>query len=69
MTTMPAGIRAQDQPNSLVHAVDGDGSSFCEQVSAEDMVYPDDLTWDRVPREMRCPDCELLLTAYGMRPG
>lgn len=49
-----------------VHAIDGDGSSFCEDVSAAELAPVDELAWSDVPREQRCRQCELLLAPDGL---
>jgi anti-sigma regulatory factor (Ser/Thr protein kinase) len=45
-----------------VHAVDGDGSSFCELVGATRLVPLDDVPWSDVPADQRCPACRLLVS-------
>src|SRR4051812_33861574 len=52
-----------------VHAVDGDGASFCDVVGAEELVPMDRLLWPDVPLDHRCPACQLLAGSdYGI-PG
>lgn len=48
-----------------VHGIDGDGSSFCNRVSPAGLTEVG-LAWVRVPREQRCPHCEVVLVSYGL---
>lgn len=66
MTHFPAAVAAGDPPGAAMHAVDGDGASLCEQVPAERLLRPDDLTWPDVPRDMRCHHCQITMIAFGI---
>jgi anti-sigma regulatory factor (Ser/Thr protein kinase) len=50
---------------TAVHAIDGDGSSFCGSVAEAELAPLDDLVWSDVPRDQRCALCELLLAPSG----
>jgi hypothetical protein len=64
---MPAASAVRHPPGApAMHAVNGDGASLCEMVSAEDLLRADDLTWGDVPRDMRCPNCQTLMMSHGM---
>ena len=60
-TALGAGTaaRAPADPGTI-HAVDGDGSSLCDDVSAEELVPVDGLLWPDVPSDQRCSACRLL---------
>lgn len=49
-----------------VHAIDGDGSSFCGLVAAGDLDLLDARAWSDVPPDQRCPQCRLLLAPHGL---
>jgi len=65
---MPAGTSVGARQSAPVHAIDGDGASLCGHVSAEDMRPQAELAWDDVPRDLRCPVCQLLLNVYASEP-
>ena len=44
-----------------VHAIDGDGSSLCEDVDAADLHPLDDLCWPDLPAGQQCPHCRLVI--------
>jgi anti-sigma regulatory factor (Ser/Thr protein kinase) len=44
-----------------VHAIDGDGSSYCAEVDAAELVQSDGLLWSDVPPDQRCTACRLLM--------
>src|SRR3954452_3677959 len=44
-----------------VHAIDGDGSSLCEDVGPADLDPVDDLCWRDLPAGQQCPHCRLLI--------
>jgi anti-sigma regulatory factor (Ser/Thr protein kinase) len=52
--------------HGTVHAIDGDGSSFCDLVGAARLVPLGGLPWSGVPRDRRCPQCQVLLSSYGL---
>jgi anti-sigma regulatory factor (Ser/Thr protein kinase) len=58
----PGGAPAR---RGTVHAIDGDGSSFCDRMDAAGLVRLDGLLWSDVPRDQRCPGCQLLMELYG----
>jgi hypothetical protein len=62
---------AGGQPAGLgtVHAVDGDGASFCDLVPAVELVPIDGLPWPDVPLEHRCSACQLLASVDDGNPG
>ena len=47
-----------------VHAIDGDGSSFCDQVGPAGLVPLDGLLWPDVADAHRCPHCQLVTSPY-----
>ena len=49
-----------------VHAIDGDGSSFCGTVDPANLVELDGLLWPDVDRDQRCARCQATLHAYGI---
>jgi len=57
----PGGAPAS---RGTVHALDGDGSSFCDLVGAAGLVQVDGLLWSDVPGHQRCPECQVLLDLY-----
>jgi len=44
-----------------VHAIDGDGSSLCEDVGPADLDPVDDLCWRDLPAGRQCPLCRLIV--------
>jgi hypothetical protein len=67
MMGLPVGTVAGAPPvGGGVHAIDGDGSSLCEQVPPGTLVQIDDLDWADIAREHRCSVCQLFMTGYGM---
>jgi anti-sigma regulatory factor (Ser/Thr protein kinase) len=48
-----------------VHAIDGDGTSFCDDIGAAMLVRFDRLPWSDVPLDQRCAACQLLMDLYG----
>src|SRR3954464_749107 len=48
-----------------VHAIDGDGSSFCDLIDAAELVQLDGVLWSDIPPVQRCSGCELLTAALG----
>jgi anti-sigma regulatory factor (Ser/Thr protein kinase) len=64
--TLGAGTASGQSPGAgAVHAVDGDGASFCGVVSAAGLHPLVGLSWSDVPADQRCPHCDLLLSSYG----
>lgn len=49
-----------------IHAVDGDRSSLCDGVAAGGLVTVDGYMWSDIPRDQRCPNCQVTMTAYGL---
>ena len=47
-----------------VHAIDGDGSSFCDLIGASELVQLDGQLWGDVPPDQRCPECRFLMDVY-----
>lgn len=50
---------------TVVHAIDGDGSSLCDIVEAGGLAQIDSFLWPDVPTAQRCVDCQTRLRAYG----
>jgi anti-sigma regulatory factor (Ser/Thr protein kinase) len=48
-----------------VHALDGDGSSFCDVLGAAELVPLDGRLWSDVPHDQRCSGCQILMELYG----
>jgi anti-sigma regulatory factor (Ser/Thr protein kinase) len=59
----PAGAPSR---RGEVHAIDGDGSSFCGLVAAAELDSLDELAWSDVPRDQRCRQCSVLLAPHGL---
>jgi hypothetical protein len=45
-----------------VHAIDGDGSSFCGRYTEDVLVRLDPAAWSDVPRARRCSGCQSFLS-------
>src|SRR3954452_2912319 len=61
-----AGTASGAPPHrGTVHALDGDGSSFCNRIAHEELVRLDRLRWSDIPEQQRCPECQVLLDLYG----
>jgi len=64
--TLGAGTTSGAPPRQGgVHALDGDGSSFCGLVDAASLVQLGRLRWSDIPEQQRCPECQVLLDLYG----
>ncbi|WP_448625089.1 anti-sigma factor RsbA family regulatory protein [Geodermatophilus sp. URMC 64] len=62
-----AGTSSGAPPRTgTVHAVDGDGTSFCDLVDADRLLRIDGWAWVDVRRDLRCPKCELVLAPHGL---
>ena len=48
-----------------VHMIDGDGTSFCDDVGAAVLVRFDAVAWSDVPRDHRCAACQLRMEVWG----
>jgi anti-sigma regulatory factor (Ser/Thr protein kinase) len=60
-----AGLAYGEAGNvGAVHAIDGDGCSFCGLVDAADLDPLDGVGWFDVPRAQQCRQCEVLLAPY-----
>jgi hypothetical protein len=65
--TVGAGTPSGAPPDrGSIHAIDGDGSSFCGRVAAAELDPLDHLPWSGVPPDRRCPQCALLLGPHGL---
>jgi len=64
-TTLRAGTPYGASPSPRnVHAVDGDGSSFCDLIGAATLVELAGLCWSDIPGDQRCPECQTLMGSY-----
>ncbi|MGY1786554.1 anti-sigma factor RsbA family regulatory protein [Geodermatophilus sp. SYSU D00698] len=62
----PGTARGSPRGPGAVHAVDGDGSSFCGDVPAARLDPARERSWSDVPPGERCRRCELLLDHHGL---
>ncbi|MGY1794532.1 anti-sigma factor RsbA family regulatory protein [Geodermatophilus sp. SYSU D00525] len=62
----PGTARGEPRGPGAVHAVDGDGSSFCGSVPADRLDPVGDRSWSDVPPEERCRRCGLLVDHHGL---
>lgn len=64
MGLFPAGTVGGDPPaEGLVHAIDGDGSSFCALFTKDDLVRLETASWSGVAPAHRCSRCQAFMSA------
>lgn len=65
MPVFPAGAVIGYQPGDRgVHAIDGDGSSFCGRYAADVLVRLEQTEWSGVSRAHRCGGCQSFMSAF-----